>query len=56
MSNLMPAKLYEEATLEVLRHLEDAEVSKLGHWQAAAVYDTRHRYFIVVRLSSRPPC
>jgi hypothetical protein len=44
----MPPRLYEEATLEMLRHLEDAEVCKLGHWHAAAAYETWHRYFIAV--------
>lgn len=31
---------------EVLRHLEDTETSKLAHWDAAAVYDRRHKLFI----------
>lgn len=32
--------------LEVLRHLEDTETSKLAHWDAAAVYGRRHKYYI----------
>ena len=31
---------------ELLRHLEDTETSKLAHWDAAAVYDRRHKLFI----------
>ena len=31
---------------EVLRHLEDTETSKLAHWDAAAVYERRHKLFI----------
>jgi hypothetical protein len=32
--------------LEVHRHLEDTETSKLAHWDAAAVYERRHKLFI----------
>lgn len=32
--------------LEIERHLEDTETSKLAHWYAAAVYSKRHMYFI----------
>lgn len=31
---------------EVTRHCEDTEVSKLAHWNAAAVYDRRHKFLI----------
>ena len=37
---------FASVKLEVLRHLEDSEVSKLAHWSAAAVYDRRHKIFI----------
>ncbi len=53
---LWPGKIklymaYDEAhftsvKLEVLRHLEDAETSKLAHWDAAATYERRHKIFI----------
>ena len=39
-------KHFEEVLLEVKRHLEDTEVSKLAHWNAAAVYERRHTVFI----------
>lgn len=31
---------------EVQRHLEDTEVSKLGHWYAAQIYDRIHRMYL----------
>lgn len=40
--------LYNNAHTEIDRHLEDAEVSKLGHWHAAAVLESRHRWLIAV--------
>ncbi len=40
--------LYEYARVEIERHLEDSEVSKLGHWYAAAVLHGRHRNFIAI--------
>lgn len=33
---------------EVLRHLEDTEISKLAHWHAAQVYSTLNRWLIGV--------
>lgn len=32
--------------LEVKRHLEDAETSKLAHWEAARVYEYRHKFYV----------
>ena len=32
--------------MEIQRHLEDTEISKLAHWDAAAVYGKRHSVFI----------
>ncbi len=31
---------------EVQRHLEDAEASKLGHWNAARVFERSHRLYL----------
>lgn len=31
---------------EAARHLEDTETSKLAHWNAAAVYEKRHKFYI----------
>jgi hypothetical protein len=39
---------YDEATAEALRHLEDSEVSKLGHWHAVGIYEARHRWLIAL--------
>lgn len=39
-------KHFESVKEEVLRHLEDTETSKLAHWNAAAVYERRHKLFI----------
>ncbi|MEZ8153015.1 SLATT domain-containing protein [Vibrio splendidus] len=37
---------FEKVNQEVMRHLEDTEVSKLAHWSAAAVYKRRQMFFI----------
>ncbi len=33
---------------EVERHLEDTDISKVSHWEAAKVYDRRHRFYLGV--------
>lgn len=37
---------FESVCLEVMRHLEDTETSKLGHWYAAEVYEKYNKYLI----------
>lgn len=37
---------FDSIKLEVARHLEDSETSKLAHWDAAAVYERRHKRWI----------
>lgn len=39
-------KHFEEVKSEVWRHLEDTEISKLGHWQAARVYERCHKIYL----------
>ena len=39
-------KQFEAVREEVQRHLEDTEVSKLGHWDAARIYERVHRYYL----------
>jgi hypothetical protein len=37
---------YEKVGIEIQRHLEDSEVSKLSHFAAAGIYEKRHRYLV----------
>lgn len=37
---------FSSVKAEVQRHLEDAETSKLAHWDAAVVYERRQKFFI----------
>lgn len=39
-------KHFSSIKLEVSRHFEDAETSKLAHWDAARVYEYRHKFLI----------
>ena len=39
-------KHFEAVEREVLRHLEDTEASKLGHWHAARVFDRCHKIYL----------
>ncbi len=37
---------FDKVCIEIQRHLEDSEISKLAHWNAAEVYGRRHMVFI----------
>ncbi len=37
---------FDKVLVEIQRHLEDTEISKLAHWSAAAAYGRRHMIFI----------
>lgn len=39
---------FELVKMEVSRHLEDAETSKLAHWYASTVYERRHKLWLGV--------
>jgi len=39
-------KHFKNVCIEIKRHLEDAETSKLAHWYAASIYGKRHMLFI----------
>jgi len=39
-------KHFDKVLSEIGRHLEDTEVSKLAHWNAASVYRKRQMFFI----------
>jgi hypothetical protein len=46
MNTLSEDQQFREIELEAGRHLEDSEVSKLAHFDAAAVLNRRHRCWI----------
>lgn len=37
---------YEIIFKEITRHVEDTETSMLSHWNAAAVYEKRHKFYL----------
>ncbi|MEM9541878.1 MAG: SLATT domain-containing protein [Cyanobacteria bacterium P01_E01_bin.42] len=37
---------FDKVLIEIQRHIEDTETSKLAHWHAADVYGRWHRWFI----------
>ena len=43
---LFDDKHFQNVKDEVARHLEDTEVSKLGHWHAARVYERIHKLYL----------